>query len=267
MFFLIKIINEICYQRLNWPSFSFRVMARRSSSEPLTMHALDPVPQWDNGQNPKQYTTSCINECCLGYTLGKRLLRPQLRKLDFDMDRIFVLPVDSNWHEMYLWLLPNEIHPNLGQTFTSMPSGIIKVPNHSLGGHSPKSAFALRQVRINRCMFLSILTDCSNNAPSNPNRYKAWSACTCQWGHAAKCYCWSWGSNSCCHKPKPPKTCCHWNFSARKVPGSSSENHTPPIPCFVEGGLTGLLHKWNFDGMRAGGKTINNQLLSHGYHA
>ena len=159
------------------------------------------------------------------------------------MDQIFVHPLGWNWHETYLWLLPNEIRPNLGQTFTSMPIGIIKDRNHSLGGHSPISSYALWQVRINSYIFLSILTDCSDNAPSNPNRYKAWSTCTCLWGHVAKCYCWSWGSNSCCHKPKPPETCCHWNFGARTVPGSYSEDHNSLTLCFVEGGQTGLLHK------------------------
>ena len=70
-----------------------------------------------------------------------------------DMDRIFVLPVGWYWHEMYLWLLPYEIQPYLGRTFTSMPSGIVEVQNRSLGGHSSKSAFALWQVRINNCIF------------------------------------------------------------------------------------------------------------------
>ena len=44
-----------------------------------------------------------------------------------DMDLIFVLPVGWNWHEMYLWLLPNEIRPYLGWTSISMPSGIAEV--------------------------------------------------------------------------------------------------------------------------------------------
>ena len=88
-----------------------------------------------------------------------------------DMDRIFVLPVAWNWHEMYLWLLPNEVQSYLGQTFTSMPTGIVKVPNHSLGSHLPKSAFALWQVWMNNCIFFSILINCSNNDLSNPYRY------------------------------------------------------------------------------------------------
>ena len=43
------------------------------------------------------------------------------------MDRIFELPVGWNWHEMYLWVLPNEIQPYLGRTVTSTPSGITEV--------------------------------------------------------------------------------------------------------------------------------------------
>ena len=39
-----------------------------------------------------------------------------------DMDRIFVLPIGWNWHEMYLWLSSNNIWPHLGRNFTSMPS-------------------------------------------------------------------------------------------------------------------------------------------------
>ena len=48
-----------------------------------------------------------------------------------------------NWHEMYLWLLPNEIQPFLGRTLALMPSVIVEVQNRSLGGHFPKSALAL----------------------------------------------------------------------------------------------------------------------------
>ena len=99
-----------------------------------------------------------------------------------------------NWHETYLVLLPNEIRPYLGRTFTSVPSGIVKVQKHSLGGHLLKSDFELWQVRINNCIsFFSILIDCTDNSPGNP---KAWSACTCPWVHAAKCYCWSGGSGT-----------------------------------------------------------------------
>ena len=88
-----------------------------------------------------------------------------------DMNRVFVLPVDWNWHEMYLWLLPKEIRSYLGQTFTSMLSGIIEVQNCSLGCHFSKSAFALWQDWMNNFKFFSILTNCSNNDMSNPYRY------------------------------------------------------------------------------------------------
>ena len=52
-----------------------------------------------------------------------------------NVDRIFVLPVGWNWHEMYLWLLLTEIRHYLGRTFTSMSRGIVPVQNRSLGGH------------------------------------------------------------------------------------------------------------------------------------
>ena len=72
-----------------------------------------------------------------------------------DMNLICVLPVGWNWHEMYLWLLPNEIRPYLGRTCTSTPSGMVEVQNRSLGGHSPKSVFAPWHVRINNCICFS----------------------------------------------------------------------------------------------------------------
>ena len=97
--------------------------------------------------------------------------------------------------------------------------------------------------------------DCSNIVP----RYQTWSACTCPWGHAAKCYCWSRGSDMCYHQPHPLEACCHWNFgdhqphpleacchgkfAASEVHGDSSEDHTSSRPCLVEDGPTGSLHK------------------------
>ena len=130
--------------------------------------------------------------------------------------------------------------PLLGRTFTSIPSGIVEVRNRSLGGHFPKSAFALWQVRINNCIFFfSILTDCSNFDPSNPYRYSAWNVCTCPWGHD----CWSCGSDSCYRPTHPPEACCHWKFGARQVHRGTSEDHTSSRPCFVQDGPTGLLHK------------------------
>ena len=76
---------------------------------------------------------------------------------------------------------------------------------------------------MNNCMLFSILTDCSNNAPSNPYRYYARSACIWPWGHTSKC--WSPGSDSCYRQPHHPEACCHWNFGARQVHGGSSEDH------------------------------------------
>ena len=45
-----------------------------------------------------------------------------------------------------------------------MPSVIVEVQKRSLGGNSPKSAFALWQIRINNCIFSSILADCPDDA-------------------------------------------------------------------------------------------------------
>ena len=66
------------------------------------------------------------DENLLIYTLGKGCYAP-IWGNKIDMDRIVVLSVDWNWHEMYPWLLPNEIWPYLGWTFTSMPRGIVEV--------------------------------------------------------------------------------------------------------------------------------------------
>ena len=42
----------------------------------------------------------------------------------------------------------NEIGPYLGRAFTSVPSGIVEIKTRSLGGHCPKFASALWQVRL-----------------------------------------------------------------------------------------------------------------------
>ena len=143
-----------------------------------------------------------------------------------------------NWHKTYLWMLPNKIRPYLGQTLTSMPSGIVDVQNHSLGGHFPKSASALWQVRINNCIFFSQFSLIAIIMPRQTPiiRYYAWSACTRPWGHTLKSCWWSRGSDSCYREPLPLKACCHWNFGARQVNGGSSEDHTSSKPCVIEDG-------------------------------
>ena len=124
-----------------------------------------------------------------------------------------------------------------------MPSGIIKDPNQSLGGHFSKSSFTLQQVRMDNYVFLSLLTDWSDNAPSNLYMYYAWSACTCPWGHvergiAGRVYLTLLRSTP----THPPEACCHRNFVARHVHWGSSEDHTSSRPWFVENGPTGSLH-------------------------
>ena len=56
------------------------------------------------------------------------------------------------------------------------------------------------------------------------------------------CHCWSRGSDWCCPQLHPLEACCRWNFGARQVQGGSSEGHTSSRLCFVEDGLTWLLH-------------------------
>ena len=160
------------------------------------------------------------------------------------MDRIFVLPVGWNWHIMYLWLLPNEIWPYLSRTITSKPNGIVEVQNRSLGSHFTKSASTLSSNQ-KLYIFFSIITGCFNDTPSNPYtcRYWALHACTCPWGHAAKCYYWSHGPDSCYCQLHRLEACCHWNFCARQVNRGPSEDHTSSRPCFIQYGPTGSLHK------------------------
>ena len=62
------------------------------------------------------------------YTLGIPICGNKI-----DMDRIIVLPVGWSWHEMYLWLVPNEIQLYLSRTFTSKPSVIIEVQHRWQG--------------------------------------------------------------------------------------------------------------------------------------
>ena len=62
-----------------------------------------------------------LEKCCYTPIWGNKL----------DMDQIFVPRMGWNWHKTYLWLLNNKIRPHPGWTFTSMPSGIVKVQSHS----------------------------------------------------------------------------------------------------------------------------------------
>ena len=189
---------------------------------------------------------------------------------------MFVLPVGWNWDEKYLWLLPNKIRPYPGLTFTSMPSGIVEVQNHSLGGQFPKFAFTLWQVRINNYIFSQfslIVLIMPRPTPIGIKREALALVGEGMWQStiAIRTW-WVW-------LMLPPTTSsggmCHWNFGARQVHGNSSEDHTSPIPCFVQmvwqdlfisaRALTARMR--NLYGMRAGWKTINNRFLSHGYRA
>ena len=152
------------------------------------------------------------------------------------MDRIFVLPLGWFWHEMYLWLFPNEIRPY--RTFTLMPSGIVEVQNRSLGGYFPKSAFALWQVRINSCIcyyqFSLIVLIMPHPTPIGIRHDVLALAHEVMWQSAVA---------GCAGLTHPPEACCHWNFGARQFHGGSSEDRTSPRPCFVQDGPPGSLHK------------------------
>ena len=105
------------------------------------------------------------------YTLGKKGCYTPIEDNKTNVDRTFVFPLGWNWHDMDLWLFPNEIRHYLGQTFNARSSGIAELRNHSIGGRSPKSIFTLWQLWITICIFFKSFSDCSNNAPSNPYGY------------------------------------------------------------------------------------------------
>ena len=88
------------------------------------------------------------------YTHGKSDVIPPVQAIkSMWIELLWFQWADFFFHEMYPWALPIEIRPYLGWNFTSMPRGIVEVQN--LGGHFPKSAFALWQVRINNCIFFA----------------------------------------------------------------------------------------------------------------
>ena len=149
--------DSVCFSscKLNQNQLVMQYLLQKYSTRDTMFSTLT---HWAITTRCKHRAYTLLTKGCYTFIWGNKI----------DMDRIIVLPVGCNWHEMYLWLLPNEIRPNLGQTFTSMPSGIVSVKNRSLCGHFPKSAFAPWQVWMNNCIFVSTLTNCSNDDPSNP---------------------------------------------------------------------------------------------------
>ena len=87
------------------------------------------------------------------YTFAKTGCYTPIEDNKTNVDRTFVFPLGSNWHDMDPWLFPNEIRHYLGQTFNERSSGIVELRNHSIGGRSPKSIFTLWQLWINICIF------------------------------------------------------------------------------------------------------------------
>ena len=188
------------------------------------------------------------------------------------MGRISVIPVGGNLHEMYLWLLPNEIRPYLGRTFISMPSGIVEVQNRSLGGHSHKSALALWQIQINNRMFspFSLIVLIIPRPTPIGIRHEVLALANegMLQSAVAGCVgltCAAINSILCKHAAT--------GTLMPSKPMGALQKVTPHKACFVEDGQTGSLHKclaaWmrNLHVMRAGRKTISNLLLFHGYRA
>ena len=174
--------------------------------------------------------------------LEKKLLHPHLRQ-KIDMDRIFVLPVGWNWHEMHLWLLPNEIQPYHGRTFTLMPNGIVEVQKRSLDGHFPKFAFALWQVGINNCIFFSqfslIVLIMPRPTPIGI-RHEVVALAHEDMRKVLLLVAWVWLvllSTTSSRGMLPLELWC------QSSPRVSLEDHTSSRPYFVQDGLTGSLHK------------------------
>ena len=174
---------------------------------------------------------------------------------------------------MYLWLLPNESRPYLDQTFTSIAGGVVEVQNHSLGGHSPKSAFTLWQVQINNCIFFnfSLIALITPHPLLIGIRHEVL-ALTREV---------VWQSDIAAHAGLTRATINHifWRHTATGtlVPGKSTGPLQKTTPCqdyallrmvrqarFISArALTAQMR--NLYGMRAGRKTINNRLLSRGF--
>ena len=170
---------------------------------------------------------------------------------------------------MYLWVFPNEIRRYIDQTFTSVPSGIFQ----NLGGHFPKSTLALWQVRIKNCIFFcSVLTGCSTNALSNPLGIRP---------EVLALACEDMRQGVIAGRVDLTRAAVYRILRRHAATGT-----LVPSPR----GLPGRLHlvktmlcwgcsdrvasaqaltSWmrNLYGMRAGWKTINNRLFSHGYRA
>ena len=107
----------------------------------------------------------CIHAC----TVGPKGCYAPIWDNKFDKDHIFVLPVGWNWHGSTCDRSERNTTLPWPDFHLTMQSGIVQ--NRSLGGHSPKSAFTLWQVRITIAYIFSILIEYSNNALFNPYMY------------------------------------------------------------------------------------------------
>ena len=164
-----------------------------------------------------------------------------------DMDRISVHSVGWNWHEMYLWLLPNEIRPSLA-SWTDLYFNAKwdrQSPKPELKWSFPQiclrtvasanqqlyifSQFSMIILMIPRPTPIGIRHEVLALSPEGM-RQSAIAGRVCL-------------TRATIHRqPHPPGACCHRNFGARQVHGGSSEDHTLSRPCFVKDDPSGLLH-------------------------
>ena len=176
---------------------------------------------------------------------------------------------------MYLWLVPNEIRPYLGRTFTIMPRGIVKVQNRRWS--IPQICFDTvanwnQRLHIFSQFSLIVLIIISHSTPIDIRHHVL-----------ALAHEGMWQSVIDGRMGVTRATMNHilWRHAATvtlvsgKSTGGSLEDHTSSRPCFVEDGPTGSLLKClGIDGMdeefvlnEGWPENINNRFLSLGCHA
>ena len=103
------------------------------------------------------------------YRLGQKVVRPQFEAIK----SIWMIFLCFKWAEIDIKCtcacspMKSILH---WQGFHFNAKWDCRSPKPQVRLLFPKSALALWQVRIDNCIFFSILTDCSNNAPFNPYR-------------------------------------------------------------------------------------------------
>ena len=165
----------------------------------------------------------------------------------------------------------------LVRTFTPMPGGTVEVQNCSLGGHFPKSAFALWQVGINNCIYFSQFALISLIMPRpTPTGIKHEVLALADETLRQSAIAGRMGLIGATVKRILQR---HGGATGTLVPGKSTGapwKTTPRPDCALlrmvrqdRSISTRALTAWmrNLYGMRPGQKTINNRLFSRGYRA